>query len=410
MPEICFDNRKHPKIDSIRILCIRMYQNQPQLYNTMRFTNFTLLAMILNNDFAGRTNDPHYDDTKPYRNHRRNRAFVWSDEMQENLLDSMLKGYAIPPIYCNRRIEGGREIYEIMEGGNRVTTLRRILSGKIRTLTEEEKFKVQTYQFQIVAYNDLTVVEQRIMFQRLNKNVKVRDGQLYAMSEEDSPLVMEATEMLTLNEYPHRHRITAVFGDTTKGDNSAGKDVLANAVAIVCGAVHGVEHITKSFARNTAQVDDQTLIDRVKVERMLDKILTVYERADAHRRLEGKTKRRKQMTIGGSLGAMMYDFLLAEDGNDADITDKWVKWNIAIRDNTPGAEDAIELPGSKNIDPTHLKRKSYKVGVFVDTGVVMTKDDIMKIRHVYADNQEQDNAETEDEAEDDEESDDSDAN
>jgi HK97 family phage prohead protease len=110
----------------------------------IRIENIQTTIASLNNDFSGRNGSHDYDEKKPIHIHRRNRAFVWNAQMQESCLDSILKGYYIPPIICSSQIKqvganGYIERREVMEGGNRITTFRRILNGNVRELTEEER-------------------------------------------------------------------------------------------------------------------------------------------------------------------------------------------------------------------------------------------------------------------------------
>lgn len=155
----------------------------------VRIENIATTIGQLNEDFAGRNTMVGYDRDKLIHIHRRNRPFVWKDDMQCKLLDSMLKGYYIPPIICCSQYENGNERRYVMEGGNRITTIRKIMNGEVRKLSESEKNKIMCFPITLVVMRNLTNCQQREMFRRLNKNIKVSDGQLYAMSEEDSPIV-----------------------------------------------------------------------------------------------------------------------------------------------------------------------------------------------------------------------------
>jgi uncharacterized protein with ParB-like and HNH nuclease domain len=69
-----------------------------------------------------------FDGSKLIEIHRRNRPYVWSHKMQLDFLDSILKGYYIPPIICCAK---NSKLY-VMEGGNRITTIRRIMNNEVR--------------------------------------------------------------------------------------------------------------------------------------------------------------------------------------------------------------------------------------------------------------------------------------
>jgi hypothetical protein len=332
-------------------------------------------------NFSGRQGDPDYDGTKLFGLHRRQRAYVWQRDRQLKLLDSILRGLYIPPIICNEYFtQNGVRLRDIMEGGNRATTMSRIMKGLVRELTEDELFTVRSYQIQIVLLNDLSPNLQREMFRRLNNSVKVSDGHLYAMSEDDSNLVKEALALLNNADYPLRARITGAFFDTVDADND-GKANLANAVAIVSGAANGVEFITKSFARQEDNVESRDPIDRAKVIALVGDAIRAFELAEEELPLNNKTKQKKQWSVGWALGAIMYDLATNPLENRQDLIEKWARWLIAVRRGDANAEAAIDIKGAQNINPDKLKRKCYKVNKFLETGELVTEEELKSVKH-----------------------------
>ncbi len=331
----------------------------------------------LNRDFAGRLNSDGYDPSKLLHIHRRNRAFVWNDDMQNKLLDSILNGYYVPPIICCSRIYDGVERREVMEGGNRITTFRRILDGELkrlpdnvkRPLTDDERRRVEAHPITLVVMRNLSSKQQRIMFRRLNKNVKVSDGQLYAMSEDDSPLIQEALAFLNDDAYPLRARITHHFFDTRNADN-AGHCNLANSVAIVSGIAHGPEYITKSYNVQDPKVELQDRIDREKIVRIFGYVLDIFDRADVLAPFPDKRKRRGQWSVGYLLGVMLYD-LMTNPEEIPRIKEKWAIYIQFVR-TLDGAVDAIKLSGAQNLNQTRYKRLSLKVDIYLRDGRLAT--------------------------------------
>ena len=129
--------------------------------------SLTYTISKLNNEFAGRiSNDPlQYFQDRKIHIHRRNRPYVWDVKMQHKLLDSILQGYYIPPIICSHSItEDRKERLCVMDGGNRITTIRKILNGEIRELTEEERDKIKDTIIYVVSMKNLTVKQEREMF------------------------------------------------------------------------------------------------------------------------------------------------------------------------------------------------------------------------------------------------------
>jgi hypothetical protein len=349
----------------------------------IRTENIQTTIHSMNLDFAGRRNTEGYDEKKPIHIHRRNRAFVWSLKMQSDCLDSILKGYYIPPIICCSRIVNGTEIREVMEGGNRTTTFRKILKREVRELTDAEYHKVCSHPITLVVMRNLTNTQQREMFRRLNKNIKVTDGQLYAMSEEDSPLVKEAMFLLNSPEYPLRDRLTEVFFDTVNKDDNGQKN-LENAIALVSGALNGVDYITKSFARQEEKIEKQETIDREKILTTLDIVLKIFEKANLEFPLINKTKKKMQWIVGRYIGAILYDIQTCRE-NIPDVIEKWKKYLVLVRKDVPNAKEAIEISGAQNINPDKLKRKSFKVDIFLKEKRLASEEELKRVKHIYED-------------------------
>jgi hypothetical protein len=345
----------------------------------------------LNLDFAGRIGSDEYDPLRTVHIHRRNRPYVWNFDMQEKCLDSILKGYYIPPIICCSHIVDGVERREVMEGGNRITTFRRIITDQVRKLTDLQKNTVNSHPITLVVMRGLSGQQQREMFRRLNKNVKVSDGQLYSMSEDDSPLVSEAIKLLNDANHPLRARITSTFFDTVDNDSDAKKN-LENAVALISGCLNGVDYITKSFMRQEIYVENQDPIDRNKVIVTLGLVLDVFRMADDIFPITNKKMLKAQWPIGKYLGVILYDILV----NPADvhtIQQKWANYMVLVRRGETNAIEAIEIKGAQNINADKLKKKSAKVDIFLREKRLASDEELKEIKHsntVYEEEDEED--------------------
>ena len=336
--------------------------------------NIQTTVGALNSEFSGRRDTPDYDETKRTHIHRRNRAYAWSIRMQQDLLDSMLRGFYIAPIICSTRIiQGPRPVErrEVMDGGNRITTFRNILLDKVKILTPGERQIVMSFPITVVVTTLMDAKDQRDMFRRLNKSVAVSDGQLYAMSD-DSALVREALQLLDDDAYPLRSVISSIFFDTQGKDND-GKNNLANAVALVSGAVHGVDYITKSY-----NIQEECLegveIPREKVLEVLTPVFDVFTQVDLTHPIDGR-KRRGQWNVGKYLGAMMYDYLTTKE------TRKWVEYLIAVRSERPFAEEAVKLGGAQNLTANRYKRICTKVHIYLTENRIATDEELKPIVH-----------------------------
>jgi hypothetical protein len=241
----------------------------------------------MNSNFAGRQDALGYDPTKDYHIHRKNRPFVWSRKTQEWFLDSILRKYDIGSILCSVKIEEGGVKKYILDGGNRITTLRKILNNEIRHLTPEERMKVEMYSLNVVLQTNMTLKDEREMFRRAANGVKPTDGHLYKMSEIDSRLVQLALTILEDITFPHRALMTQVMFDTTPTENGESRDTkaqanLANVVALISGLMNGADYITKSFDRQYRWVDAVTPINHDILFRKIHDILSIFKEADSH--------------------------------------------------------------------------------------------------------------------------------
>jgi hypothetical protein len=331
------------------------------MISNVSYENTNMTIHQLNESFSGRIGTPQYDSRKLVHIHRRNRPYVWNLDMQTKLLDSVLQGYYVPPIICSHSIVDSVERREVMEGGNRITTFRRILNDEVRPLTLEERMKIQMSSITVVVMRGLTPKQQREMFRRLNKNIKVSDGQLYSMSEDDSPLVKEAFALLNADDHPLRQLITKHFFDTRNADND-GKKQLENAVALISGAIHGPNYISKSYNVQETKVESQEPIHRKDVVSVLKDIIDIFELADQKQPLNDSRKRRAQWNVGKLLGAMLYDYHTSESDG---ICQKWATYIAMVRRYEIGAEEAVKMAGAQNLTATRYKRICVKVDIYV---------------------------------------------
>lgn len=328
-------------------------------------------------DFAGRMGSSEYDESRIIHIHRRNRAYVWDNSMCRDLLDSMCSRYYIPPIIAVEFVTPAGVRRYIVDGGNRVTSFRRLLRNEVKTLTDEEHRAVVTFPITLVVMRGLTSTDQRLMFRRINKNKSVSNGQLYAMSADDSPLVQEALALLNDRNHPLRDSITRNFYDTVGLEDDTGRNALSNAVAIIAGAMWGPTYIRKDFDTIDEKLDKA--VNRDVINTRLSIVFDIFDQASAiEPQLDGR-RQRGQWASGRYIGAIIYDLHMC-NGNIGEVQSKWIRYLVSVRRNEVDAEDALVVPGaSGSLNPTKLARMSFKVGVYVRDHRIATRDEVKAV-------------------------------
>ena len=329
-------------------------------------------------NFSGRSNMADYNPNKLYTIHVRNRAYVWKLPKVLKFLDSIRKGYYIPPIIVHEHIENGHIIRRIMDGGNRMTTARFLDTNTFPgcPVTEEDRAALRNTPVSVVILRNMTSEAQRDMFRRINNPTTATSGQLFDMSAE-SALVEEAIALIRDPNYTHRARIDAHFPMVTRADGD-GRRILANAVAIVAGAVHGVSHITTSF---DIQEDVLTTpIFRQTYIHIIGHALDVFDAADARFPDFDRRSLTAMWSVGNILGAMIYEFHTTDD--IAAAKTKWASYIVRVRSGDALSAEVMAIGGANNLTPTRHKRICFRVGVYLTENRLPSIDETKEVKHI----------------------------
>jgi len=111
---------------------------------------------------------------------------VWTDKQSSFLIDSILKGYPIPEIYLQEKVDAeGRTITVVVDGQQRINSFLRFVAGEFsidesqstrwggmsfEDLSKEEKIAFFKYKFVVRVLPDVDEDEIRSVFQRINQN------------------------------------------------------------------------------------------------------------------------------------------------------------------------------------------------------------------------------------------------
>lgn len=215
----------------------------------------TTIGDFLDN-FAGRSDMPGYDDSKLIKVAECNRDFVWKTDMQQSFIRSILQGFPIPAM-C---ITNG----QIVDGGNRSTTLWLFRNGKfkVKLHPEEEPIDYETMcnDRNLTRRWDSAVIPQQIItnaspdqfaqiYENLNKGIQLTFGQLLE-NRKYRPWVAMAESLIGRGNEEYQdaellHRVWTPGFKRTKHRRELGF-----AFQVLVGAERGPAHYHLSFAEH----------------------------------------------------------------------------------------------------------------------------------------------------------------
>jgi hypothetical protein len=330
----------------------------------------TLSLYDLDRQFSGRNEHGFpggYDPTALYVLHPRQRAEVWKHDHQLKLWESFDRARYVPPIIVHEVIENNTRRRYILDGGNRISAVRRILRGTVRELTADELMRVRSYTIMVVVLRGLDAAEIREQFRLLNRVVRVTDGHLYYMSREDSPLIDYACRLMEEAEHPLRAQITALFGTAVLQDTDS-RGNLSNLMALFAGAQHGLGprtaagkypqcHITRSFDVNCDILGAR--LDTALIETRMRICFAAFERANELSRLEDARVRKGEFNVGRYLGVMLHDLAIGVD--PMVLVTKWGRAIADVRDGNDTMANAITMNGAQNLNYRKMSQISFQV-------------------------------------------------
>ena len=166
---------------------------------------------------------------------------VWTVEQRSRLIETILDGYPIPPLYANKLTN--TKVYNLEDGRQRVTTIVRFmndefclvngtivhdesddiieLSGKkYSDLSEEMKNTIRDYSMTVYYYEDMTDEQMLEMFDRLNSGSALSK---YQKARASCPAIKELTALAkhhvfsttmsykAMNEMKNEHQVVKAY-------------------------------------------------------------------------------------------------------------------------------------------------------------------------------------------------------
>lgn len=183
-------------------------------------------------------------------NHIVQRGLVWEHSRKSALIESLILGYPVPPLYCRRDRDEltpnkkGTSHYVVMDGKQRITTVASFyrnewaladlpsityttfaeeiktvnISGKtFEELPEEIQDMIKDTSFTFICFENITPEEERELFKRLNAGKQLSTKARILSNCKDLENILEIgqhslfAEMLTEKALSHKNHVTIIM-------------------------------------------------------------------------------------------------------------------------------------------------------------------------------------------------------
>jgi uncharacterized UPF0146 family protein len=328
----------------------------------------------LSYDFSSRTiKNLLEDDSIDIPDHQR--PEMWSRDRQQRLIKTIMDGLPIPNLILNDTITNGKRVRWLEDGQQRYISMKKFMDNKLdyenvhyKDLDENHRFKFLTYKIAILTYENATRAEIIQIFDNVNNGVPLSPGHRFH-ARLDSPLVKFARERILTPEKHFYARASAIWGAHPFNKDTKTKRSLMNAMALAGGAAHGVECITTSYDVLGPLLHNP--FDAEKADGFLDKLISVYEAADAVYAITPADKK-KQWEAGRISG-----YILASLIHDytPDLVQMWSTYLVNVRK----GDDSLAVLHAKKPASRNWNSNRWRIGyenVFVTRPTELEEDDV----------------------------------
>lgn len=336
---------------------------------------FTYIATMsrLSYEFSSRTvKSLLEDDSIDIPDHQR--PEMWLKDRQQRLIKTIMDGLPIPNLTLNDTITNGKRIRWLEDGQQRYISMKKFFNNQLdyenvfyKDFKEDQRFKFLTYKIPILTYENASRAEIIQIFDNLNHGVPLSPGHRFH-ARLDSPLVKYARDRLLTPEKHFYARASAIWGAHPFNKDTKTKKNLMNAMALAGGAAHGVECITTSYDVLGPLL--QTTFDTAKADVFLDKLIAVYEAADAVYAITPADKK-KQWDAGKISGYILASLI---HGYTPDLVDMWSSYLVNVRK----GDDTLAVLHAKKPASRNWNSNRWRIGyenVFVTRPTELEADD-----------------------------------
>lgn len=233
------------------------------------------------------------------------REYCWNESRKDKFVQSVLCGFPCPAILLGEH-RGDKPTLE--DGNQRITTAMKYRrdefasNGKLFSqLSPIDQHYFDTYPISVVSYSNATQEDRIQIFDWHQNGAPLSTGERYH-AHASTPLVRFVKDVLFTPGTGLHDRAVPIWGARNGTDKK--RKWLHDAVTLVTGLAHGASHMTKAYERMIANSFLTKDFDKAGVIRDLQRILEVFESADAIHRVQGWTAR--NWDAGNFVGYIAY--------------------------------------------------------------------------------------------------------
>jgi len=257
------------------------------------FSNKTLYSII----------QQRQDDEISIPDHQR--EYCWNEARKDKFIQSILRGFPCPAILIG---EHRTDKPTLEDGNQRITTAIKYRNdefasnGKLFSqLSERDQDWFDNYQISIVSYTNATQEDRIQIFDWHQNGAPLSTGERYH-AHASTPLIKFVKDTLFTPGSGLHDRAVPIWGARNGADKR--RKWLQDAVALVTGLAYGALHMTKKYEHMISNNFLTKTFDSDGVLRDLQRILEIFEGADAVHRIQGWNAR--QWDAGNFVGYITY--------------------------------------------------------------------------------------------------------
>jgi len=233
------------------------------------------------------------------------REYCWNESRKDKFVQSILRGFPCPAILLGEH----RVDKPTLEDGNqRITTAMKYRkdefasNGKLFSqLSVREQDWFDNYPISVVSYSNATQEDRIQIFDWHQNGAPLSTGERYH-AHASTPLISFVKRILFTPGQGLHDRAVPIWGTRSGVDKR--RKWLQDAVALVTGLTYGAFHMTKMYDRMIANSFLTKPFDQDAVVRDMQRILEIFEGADAVQRVQGWNAR--NWDAGNFVGYIAY--------------------------------------------------------------------------------------------------------